>query len=527
MAGSCGGRRWFTGKYALSVGAGWIAIALSGCGGGGAAAPEGAVQSDAGGMDAAKPPPADAASPTPSASATGALTGTQGVGTAPPMMTAVPGVTSMPSPAMTMPAMTIPSTMPMPMPSSSVPSAWTPVDSPLEGQSDCKERVSLTETRCSYSLDCAPDSLSSHCSIESGETYCNCSNVNQSDYRQYTVLPGTDLETACRATIVLCNGDNAPEAQEPDCEEGSASDGYSCSWEKLCTSSVELAEGVIAVEESRPIYGSCNATGSDVSWCSCSNSNQGIEVHGVNIESACGALAPLCRSELTPDEDPYCIEPSMYVDAFSCSSSRHCGTRTDLTEAGDVYALSQTFPRDAYCTPDGENSAQCYCDSNYGRLLEGTVASEFQDACSIIDDVCHSGLLPEARGGIQCGSQSAQATGGSCTGSATCSQEFSKGESALLANAQMYSTCEPDGNGAWSCVCNGGGGLESQAETVSAPNAIRACMNAIDSCALRGHFEIAELGIQVVFADLPDGVDAGEPPPDPVDPIDATVGGDL
>jgi hypothetical protein len=509
---SSSGSRPFIRASACTAGACWILFGLCACGADGAAPPGGSAEPDAAealdaaGAETAKPRPVDAAvSPSAGASATQS------------------GFVPLPTSASTASSAATTAGPSMPVPSMSAtgaPDPWTPVEDALNGQSNCRERMTGTGSQIQYQLECDPDNLWVRCSLAQDDAIeCNCVNETTGQSRVYTLLPGTELETAARSSIALCNGSNAPEFSEPECEGTSNVESYSCIWSEVCTSTAELAEGLEATQLTFPSQSDCTAQNGERSLCHCSGTDQYAIVEGTNSADACAAVLPLCRSDAVPEEEESCTEPSLITDSYSCSLSRSCGKRVDLDETGDVYALAEWSLRDSYCNLGEGGAFDCFCDIPAVGSLTGTIEATVEEACVLTDEVCNSATPPQPSGPLECDLAGAEAQGGQCSGWTVCYQEVSHGAAALTTHTNLNSTCESDGNGGWSCVCNGGG-VDTPPETVSAPNVIRACLNALDSCAARGNVEITESGyISIQFSEQPSAVDAGNS----IDLVDATV----
>jgi hypothetical protein len=500
--------------FAKAVVAGGVLLSFSACGNNGTAPPgdRAAVDAAAPG-DAAKPQPAvtaaiassDAGS---SASAASTTTGAATFSAAPPV----------PVPSAPVALTTAVPSMPLPPASaSSAPNPWVEVESPLEGQTDCREQLTGTASSCSYRLDCDPDDLWVSCSLgEEDVLNCYCANETQLDSHAYTLLPGTELETACRASLALCNGDNAPQFKQLDCEGVTTAYPYSCMWDEVCTTTAELEQGIEAMKETVDYSTTCTGQAEGRSSCSCSDSNDYFAVMIADAQDACAAVVPMCRGEVTPEQDVKCSEPELHVDPYYCSYTQICGHRASLDETGEVYGLSGWTFRDSYCSWMEGNTFNCHCTLPAGTSLIGTFQGSADDACTATYDICNSALPPEAVDQLECGSPTANAIGGACTASAACRQGFGTAYGFLTVDAGLTSACEEDGNGGWSCVCNGG--LEDTApEAIVAPSAIRACTNAIDSCAARGSVHRDEAGyVAIEISEVGASADAGEP-------IDATV----
>jgi hypothetical protein len=386
------------------------------------------------------------------------------------------------------------------------------VDSPLPGQSECQELLKLYPSECTYGLDCEADYLSTKCSLASeGAIDCTCSSASSGEFHVYTVLPGADLETACRSSISLCNGENAPEATETECHDLTLVESSYCTQSRDCTLTVDLGEGITAVETTSEYGADCNSEGVDRSGCYCPAFSYGLTVHGVSVIDACAAVVPLCQGEVQYGDEAACAEPELSVYGGSCSSRRSCGTRTNLNEAGDVYATEHSFWRESFCSAIDEESSECYCPSEYGVYRSAVLETSTLDACVTMDEVCHSGVPLEASAGLECDEPAAQAQAEQCTASSYCTQELTSGSVPVSGGAGLASRCETNSNGAWVCTCDGG--WEQSTPTVlNAPNALRACLDALDDCALRGRIETDPSGIVALrFSELAQSIDAGAP----------------
>jgi hypothetical protein len=499
---------------------GWVLLALSSCADDNTPAP-GGQDPDAAGTQTAKPLPADASlaadagaladAAAPSASTainTAASHSAVLVPTTPAAMT-----TGLPS--------AVPSQSAAPTATSSA-NSWVDVESPLEGQSNCREQMSGTGSRRTYRLDCEPDSLWMSCSLAADDAVeCYCVNETTGESHVYTLQPGTELETAARDSITLCNGANAPELSEPECEETTSTDSYSCIWQEVCTQTADLTGGLQATEQTLPYRIDCYSQSDELSWCTCPDTGLQVLIGGVDTAESCAAAVTVCRAEVEPEEAITCTAPSLYMSPYNCSSSQTCGRRADLDEAGQAYTLADPLGYyGSLCDWVDEDTFNCSCSSPIHASLSGTLEASADDACLTMDELCNSPLPLETSGALVCGSHVANAAGGACTASASCEQALGNDSATLLARGQLYSDCEPDANGGWLCVCNGGG-PDSQPESITAPNALRACLNAIDSCEARGRLEIDGNGYtSIALSDPPSAADAGITPA-----VDASVSG--
>jgi hypothetical protein len=494
---------------------GWVLLALSSCGDNSTPTP-GGLDPDAARTQTAKPLPADAslladaavladaAAPSVSSATNTAAShsGTAPIPTTPSVMT-----TGLPS------AIASQSAAPT---ATSAASTWVEVESPLEGQSNCREQMTGMGSRRAYRLECEPDKLWVSCSLAAEDAVeCYCVNETTGESHVYTLQSGTELETAARDGIAICNGSNAPAFSEPDCEATSSAYSYSCIWQEVCTQTAELAGGLQATEQTLPYRIDCYGQSDEQSWCTCPDTGLQVLIGGVDTAGACAAAVPVCREEVEPEEAITCTAPSLYSSSYTCSSSQTCGRRANLGDADQAYTL--VAPLGYYgslCDWVDEDTVNCSCSSPIHVSLSGMLDASLNDACLVMDEICNSPLPLEASGALVCGSHVANAAGGSCTASASCEQAIGDGSATLLARGQMYSDCEPDANGGWSCVCNGGG-PDSQPESITAPNALRACLNAIDSCAARGRVEFDDNGYTLIeLSDPPSAADAGAPAAD-------------
>jgi hypothetical protein len=422
------------------------------------------------------------------------------------MATASIATTSITTTSMTMP-MTTDTTTAMTTATGSA-STGSPSEVPgssLAGQSNCEGSFSSnTPTFTYYDLVCDPDTLWANCSLDATEITCVCGNRTTLEMRFYTLPLGTDLETASRAGIPLCNDQSALSAVDVQCEDTQPTSDTECSLRTTCTNVFDLGDGVQAFEETTryPLY--CTALGPTASECTCSNPFQNMTVHGVGTAEACAAAAPVCDSEVPLEEEISCTGFELSLDPGTCNATRRCGYRADLDEAGDVFALTSPFPRAAYCDEDGAGSSQCYCFAEeMNPFLSGSVLSDADTACLVADDVCYSGAPLHVNGAMECGSLSAVEVYGACSASTTCVQEFSNGTSSIQRSADMFAGCQPAGNGGWSCTCSSAF-EQTLPEIITAPDAVAACTQAIEDCSPRGHLEITDSqGVAVVFSAAP------------------------
>jgi hypothetical protein len=516
MSGTFLGRNRFTGGSTSSIcapaiGTCWILLVLGGCGDDGAAPSDGFVKSDAGGADAAQqgPRPMDAAVP----SARGSVGASATHSSVLPVSTVIPTtpgaeVTAVPSTVPSTPASTLP------MASTTASSAPTDDAPVLEGQTDCVGNFTTnTSTYTYYVLTCDPDTLFATCQLESEAYGCVCGDAERGPVAFFKLPLDTDLETGTRASVALCNTPNEPESVDAGCEDRQPTAEEYCSVQNVCTRSWELAEGVFAFQEVSQYQLQCQALGPDESSCTCYDPQSTITIHGVGTAEACAAAIPVCASEVPPDEDITCTDGlTLSVDADGCTSTQRCGYRSDLDEAGEVFALTSVTSRNGFCSWTSEDSSGCGCyyNDDLNAFLFGEVGAGLQDACTIVHDLCFSGVPLEVTGTMECDSTSAEVQDGACNASTGCTQAFSNGTGSVLLGGGLSSHCDPDGTGGWSCTCYSGS-TSIQPEAITASNALDACTNALDSCAAGGHLKVQEDGqVAVVFTEFPNGADAGQ-----------------
>lgn len=374
-----------------------------------------------------------------------------------------------------------------PEPTPAKPADWVPVTDPPDGFSDCEESNFVTQSSCAYRLRCDGRELWSGCEPgRDGGLQCACLNYASNASFDY-LLQGSDLASGCRVGLPLCYVDPVIDAETAECvsfaTEASAD---SCDQERVCAVPIAIAEDVVAEVEVAQGTGRarCHQDGNAMR-CECEGSSAEHFVYGTDGTNACEALVGACVGLVPFGDEFYCRDAVSTLEDGSCSNLRDCGIQTVLTDAGDVYALSNAIEMESACMASNPTGwASCSCvgqgSGSLGADVEGIVDSAL---CAVADEICLAGESLPSAGPVECPDVSPYVNGESCSiGSTSCTQAASFGTYDARVTGWLNADCAPtDQNGQWSCQCSSGDHVSEPFISTSGSPA-SACSEAFAEC---------------------------------------------
>ncbi|MFO7179250.1 MAG: hypothetical protein DIU78_011175 [Pseudomonadota bacterium] len=209
--------------------------------------------------------------------------------------------------------------------------------------------------------------------------FCQCS--TSTAYRQYQ-LQASSLVGACDTLHSICTSGEGPVfEEEPECQIQHQSSGPDyCDVNELCTRTVEIGEGVIAIApDSR--WASCSAASGDAVRCECRGNESSLrfERAGTPVTETCVDTLQKCQEvdTLEVEGEPECRTRSQFADVGFCNASLECAM--DATVGGDPVRVFGSV--EVYCMPV-EGGWSCTCSSSGSSSSLAIDISDPWDACS-------------------------------------------------------------------------------------------------------------------------------------------------